>query len=415
MLAARSRARSEGVAAVTIPPNDRALLSFDSELFAPSGVDTRVSAAMERARRVDPWLRALLEVFPTRPDQGRVAAGPTGSGHTGGGSRAGAAALRGLPIVVKGRAGLRSAQTRRLVAAGCVPVATTATPRGPGHQTWGYTDRGPTRNPWVGDRSPGGSSAGSAAAVAAGIVALGTGSDGAGSVRIPAAWCGVYGYKPSTDLAAVTGLVDPSGLTVPGPLVRDPALLGPWADAVLGPLPWAPPLQSWAWSADLGFGGALLDPDVVAIAQRAAHRLAAAAALRQIDWAGALIDPQPAWTTARDPVPSPATARSAARLRAHNNTVLAELFSAVDLLATPTTPAGPHGHDGPGEHLSVALTWGFNLSGHPALSVPAGFTRAGVPVGLHLVARPDADAALLQLVSRNCPPVPAAPDPPSSM
>lgn len=367
-----------------------------------------MTAAVERSRRVDPWLRALLEVFPAGADVGRGVQRPTASGFPAGG-----AALHGLPIVVKGRAGIRSAQTRRLVAAGCVPIATTATPRGPGHQTWGYTDRGPTRNPWVGDRSPGGSSAGSAAAVAAGIVALGTGSDGAGSVRIPAAWCGVYGYKPSTDLAAATGLVDPSGLTVPGPLVRNPALLVSWADAVLGPLPSTPPLQSWAWSADLGFAGALLDPDVVAIAQRAAHRLAADAALREVDRAVALTDPQLAWTTARNPVPFPTASSAAARLRAHNSAVLAELFSEVDLLATPTTPAGPHGHDGPGEHMSVALTWGFNLSGHPALSVPAGFTRAGVPVGLHLVARPGADAALLQLASRTCPPVPVAPDPPS--
>jgi amidase len=73
------------------------------------------------------------------------------------------------------------------------------------------------------------------------------------------------------------------------------------------------------------------------------------------------------------------------------------------VLATPTTPAGPHGHDGPGDHLSVALTWSFNLSGHPAVSVPAGRTRDGAPVGLQLVARPGHDDALLALVAAHCP------------
>jgi Asp-tRNA(Asn)/Glu-tRNA(Gln) amidotransferase A subunit family amidase len=87
-------------------------------------------------------------------------------------------------------------QTVRLVAAGCVPVGATAVPgRGTSWQTWGHTDRGPTLNPLGPAFSPGGSSAGSAAAVAAGLVPLATGSDGAGSVRIPAAWCGVLGLK----------------------------------------------------------------------------------------------------------------------------------------------------------------------------------------------------------------------------
>jgi amidase len=57
----------------------------------------------------------------------------------------------------------------------------------------------------------------------------------------------------------------------------------------------------------------------------------------------------------------------------------------------------------------VSLTWGFNLSGHPAVRVPVGFTRAGAPVGLQLVARPGADAALLDLVRRACPAATIAP------
>jgi Asp-tRNA(Asn)/Glu-tRNA(Gln) amidotransferase A subunit family amidase len=90
---------------------------------------------------------------------------------------------------------------------------------------------------------------------------------------------------------------------------------------------------------------------------------------------------------------------AAARLRAANDEVLAGVFAAADLLATPTTPNPPHGHDGPGDRISTALAWAFNLSGHPAISLPAGRTRAGEPVGLQLVARHGEEALLLGLGS----------------
>jgi Asp-tRNA(Asn)/Glu-tRNA(Gln) amidotransferase A subunit family amidase len=96
-------------------------------------------------------------------------------------------------------------------------------------------------------------------------------------------------------------------------------------------------------------------------------------------------------------------------LRSGNDAALAELFDHVDVLITPTTPGRPHGHDGPGEHLSVALTWGFNVSGHPAVSVPVGRTADGAPVGMQLVVRHHGDAALLELLGRWCRPAPAAP------
>ncbi|MFI7074949.1 amidase family protein [Micromonospora sediminicola] len=62
------------------------------------------------------------------------------------------------------------------------------------------------------------------------------------------------------------------------------------------------------------------------------------------------------------------------------------MFSVTDLLVTPTTPYDAHGHAGPGNRVNVALTWAFNLSGHPAASVPAGFAADGTPVGLQIVA-----------------------------
>jgi amidase len=310
-----------------------------------------------------------------------------------------------LPIAVKGRNGLASAQTRALIAGGAVPIGTTSVPRGSGHQTWGFTDCGPTRNPWRPDLSPGGSSAGSAAAVAAGIVELATGSDGAGSVRIPAAWCGVYGYKPTGGFAA--GQV----VAVPGPLVRDPRLLHAWAAAVLGPLAVSPPPSTIGWSPDLGLPGAEVDPEVAELAFAAAEGLADRAGLGFRDVDARLRDVQAAWIIYRSAERGAAELAAAERTRLANNTQLDRIFDRVDVLATPTTPRRAHGHDGPGAHLSVALTWGFNVSGHPALSIPAGRTRDGAPVGLQLITRPGADATLLVLAGRYCPVAATAPIP----
>jgi Asp-tRNA(Asn)/Glu-tRNA(Gln) amidotransferase A subunit family amidase len=153
--------------------------------------------------------------------------------------------LAGVPIGVKGRHGLRTAGP--LLAAGCVPVGATSVP-GPGTpwQTWGLGRHGRTVNPWRYDRTPGGSSAGSAAAVAAGLVPLATGSDGAGSVRIPAAWCGVVGLKVSNGRLPSA---DRTGLMAPGVLARcvgDVAaywgvMSGAYLGAAPGPHPGAGP------------------------------------------------------------------------------------------------------------------------------------------------------------------------------
>jgi Asp-tRNA(Asn)/Glu-tRNA(Gln) amidotransferase A subunit family amidase len=86
-------------------------------------------------------------------------------------------------------------------------------------------------------------------------------------------------------------------------------------------------------------------------------------------------------------------------VRARNDRRLADLFGGAQLLLTPTTPTAPHGHEGPGDRYSTSLTWAFNLSGHPALSLPAGFGGDGCPAGLQLVA-PHGREALLLAVAR---------------
>ncbi|MFF9558227.1 amidase [Streptomyces albus] len=363
--------------------------------------------------------------------------------------------LAGVPLGVKATQRIASPLVARLLAAGCVPVGATAVP-GPGTpwQTWGTTDRGPTLNPLGPRWSPGGSSAGSAAAVAARMVPLATGSDGAGSVRIPAAWCGVLGVKTTGGLAPVRGRTVRSAH---GPLARTAAdaaaCLAALGRAGSCSSPGAEPLRMRvAWSATLGY--AATRQDVAATAHTLLEALTEAgitvphpgATVRLRDpaacWqhlresreettgpaAGGTpggaktpeaatgperapapeAEPGPERATAPEPEPEPRPRKTtppeagagrphgptgptgptgpAAATAAALNAALDRLFTEVDLLATPTTPGPPHGHDGPGESMSVALTWAFNITGHPAASLPAGRTAAGEPVGLQLVA-----------------------------
>lgn len=169
-----------------------------------------VRATLHRIDRDDRNLRAFRQLWP---EQARAVARDVEQALAAGRRLP----LAGVPLGVKASEGMDSLQARRLIAAGCIPIGATSVPRGTTWQTWGHTDRGPTVNPWRADRTPGGSSAGSAAAVAAGLVPLATGNDGAGSLRIPAAWCGIVGIKltngllPARDQQFVRGLVQGRG------------------------------------------------------------------------------------------------------------------------------------------------------------------------------------------------------------
>ncbi|GAA2267734.1 hypothetical protein GCM10010415_36290 [Streptomyces atrovirens] len=335
-----------------------------------------VAEALERIGRVDPVLCAFLEVWGEealrRADEvdARVAAGER-------------LPLAGVPVAVKGRHGLRAAEP--LLAAGGVAVGATSVP-GPRTpwQTWGLGAHGRTVNPWRADRTPGGSSAGAAVAVAAGLVPLATGGDGAGSVRIPAAWCGTVGLKVTNGRLPSA---DRTGLAAPGVLTRTASDAAAWWRVVSGrPIAAEPPAAFPVpahWSPDLGFADPA--PEPVALARTAADRLVDTGVVRLVRPSSPprLLDPAPAWLALRAPGADPADAH---RIRAENDRRLDDLFARADLLITPTTPTAPHGHDGPGEVYSTALTWAFNVSGHPALSLPAGFGADGCPAGLQLVA-----------------------------
>ncbi|MEU8890726.1 amidase [Streptomyces sp. NPDC048442] len=335
--------------------------------------------SLSRIAELDPQLCAFLEVWQ---DAAPAAADPE-------------LPLHGLPFAVKGPSGIRSYAARRLIAAGAVPVGSTAVP-GPGTywQTWGLGARGRTLNPYRADRTPGGSSAGSAVAVAAGMVPLATGSDGAGSVRIPAAWCGVFGLRTTRGLLPSP---DRTGLATAGVLGRSAAELEVYLGCVVdGYAPVAELPRSAVWSADQGFAaGPDLDPEVVAVARRAAERILT---LEEPPEGFALLDPKEEWFAIR------AGARPGA-VAAENTARLQQLFTHTRLLASPTTPFPPHGHDGPAGRFSTALTWAFNVSGHPAVSIPAGFTADGCPVGLQLVSEFGSEA-LLARAAASVPPWP---------
>ncbi|WP_435599241.1 amidase [Streptomyces anulatus] len=363
-----------------------------------------VARALERIGRLDPALHAFIELWPdealAREREAVARRLP----------------LAGLPFAVKGPSGIRSFAARRLIAAGGSPVGATSVP-GPGThwQTWGQGAHGRTVNPWRADRTPGGSSAGSAVAVATGMAELATGSDGAGSVRIPAAWCGVFGLKTTNGLLPSP---DRSGLASAGVLARSAAAAEPYLREVVAgggpdaapalPLPLPLPLPA-VYSEDLGF--AEVDPEVAAVVRAAVDRLVAAGTVRLLGRDAALLDPVRAWTAIRGGSPDDP---EAVRVRRTNDERLEALLTGGALLLTPVTPNRPHGHEGPGDLYSTALTWAFNLSGHPAASLPAGFTGDGCPVGLQLVAARGADVWLLAAARAVEDALPAAPVPPAA-
>jgi len=341
----------------------------------------------------------------------------------------------------------------RLRAAGCIVVGKTNTPE------HGWTSEtispafGATNNPSYPGRSAGGSSGGSAAALAAGMVPLATGSDGGGSIRIPAALCGLSGFKPSqgrVPAGSATGAPGSGLLSVKGPMtarVRDAVFV---LDAVMGPdptdpfslpapnAPWFPDLAGYVappkrvvWST-LGYD---VDPDVLATCESAIASIETMGTdVVRVDavftddpvwtflqlwsvYAQRVYEPlrgTPAWDTvdpglldtvqfAVDGVDAPAFAGAldaCYRYNAEIETCLTEHHA--DLLLTPTVAGLPPVLGRPGtidgvERLDwVRYTYPCNLTRRPAGTVVAGHTPGGLPVGLQVIGRPLADVTVLR-------------------
>lgn len=296
---------------------------------------------------------------------------------------------------------------------------------------------GETRNPWDLTRTTGGSSAGAGASVAAGITPFALGTDGGGSIRIPSSLCGLFGIKPHFGRVPVYPTAATPTLAHVGPMARtvrdaallltaisgydarDPASVAAVVPDYLGACERSPKNLRIAWSPTLGY--AKPTKEIAALAE---------SAVRTFEHLGCKVelvehifdDPIDLWMaefyagvgtrlqkTLREhrEIIDPAVAnvldmalnqsieeyygRVFARYDFREK--LRQLFEKFDLLMTPTTPtaAFPLGCDVPPELDGanivswVAYTYPFNLSGQPAASVPCGFTKDGLPVGLHIV------------------------------
>lgn len=342
-----------------------------------------------------------------------------------------------------------SLHVARLRAAGAVIMGKTNTPEY-GHK--GATENVPfgvTSNPWSLEHSPGGSSGGTAAAVAAGMVPLGTGSDGGGSIRIPASLCGLTGLKPETGRVPITGQKMPGSglLSTNGPMGRTAMDTAVALDAVIGPdgrdpLSLPHPGRSWAeavaqaevpdrvvWCPTMGF--ARVDAEILAVCTAAVEALAAAGTeVIEVDqvfpedpiapwlvlWGVARYKAQghlmasDDWArlseSIRPQIEYGARMSGVDHALAHDacyelNWRLEEVFGSAPLILTPSNAGQPpklgqDGEiDGEAEVGWVRFTYGINMTRNPAGSVNAGFTAEGLPVGLQVIGRHFAEAEVL--------------------
>ena len=212
-----------------------------------------VQLSLERIEQLDPQINAFVEVAPERAlaaaeevrpgDQRPFAGVPIAIKNL----RAvgGLRFTYGCPLMRDFIASYDHNVTRRLKGAGFIVVGTTTLPEYGILPTSEATLFGPTRNPWDLERTPGGSSGGSAAAVAAGMVPVAHGSDGGGSIRIPAACCGLVGLKPQRGRISSAPELGESLLGIDGMLTRTvadtAAILDILAGYEAGDASWAPP------------------------------------------------------------------------------------------------------------------------------------------------------------------------------
>jgi len=334
----------------------------------------------------------------------------------------------------------------RLREAGAILLGKTTTPEF-GWKALGDSPlTGVTRNPWNPDHTPGGSSAGAAAGVAAGLGPLALGTDGGGSIRIPASFSGIFGLKPSFGRVPAYP-VSPFGLVAHvGPMARtaaDAALMmqviaqpddrDPYA-LPPDPVDYAAALAGGLRGLRIGYsprlGHATVEPEVAAAVEAAARRLAELGAIvepaepgfdspRDAFWTlwttgaakvvsalsdaqRALVDPGLRAAAEGGRVRSALDWLAADAARAALGQTMARFFRRHDLLMTPSVavPAPRALRDDPAHDLDwiawTPFSYPFNMTRHPAASVPCGLTRAGLPVGFQLVGRPYADATVLR-------------------
>jgi len=382
--------------------------------------------------------------------------------------------LAGIPIVIKDLLTVSGVRTtfgsmayrdhvpqssdllvERIEAAGGIVYAKSNTPEfGAGANTFNDVF-GFTRNPWNTALSAAGSSGGSAVALATGMAWLATGSDLGGSLRNPASFCSIVGFRPSQGrIAADPGETAFNRMSMEGPMARTVADAAILLDVMAGydsrdPMSLDDPAESFeaaasrqrvpariAFSPDLGVTP--VDPEVAQICERAAERfeeLGARVEQAHPDFSGLqevfqvhralsygtslgpeleanreVFKPEIVWNVEKglaltgQEIMDAMVARSAIYQRAN------EFFSAYDLVLTPATVVPPYPVEQRfvervGDHeFSNYIEWcsiayAFTVLGAPAISIPCGFTQSGLPVGLQIAAPPRQEARLLSAAS----------------
>lgn len=401
-----------------------------------------LDAALGRIAARNPALNAVVETFPERSRQ-MLDEAPPGP-------------LRGVPVVVKdewplpwraqrfGAAEMplpsapgESGPYRALRDAGATIVGVGNMHELGASSTGNVSVYGPARNPWDTERCPGGSSSGPAAAVGARLVAGAVGADGIGSIRFPAAYCGLTGLKPTFGRAAMAGhhMADVSTTIVSGPLCADAADCRLLGGALFG----EDLAAADARGLRIGIVRDTVTDDVAPAVRDACEEAIRAlaeetgGALREIELADieaaalatvlianteAMIGLSPARLNRLDPELTPiargllkyrmllpaAASVKAERVRSLMRQRLAAAFEEVDVIAWPTVPAPAPPLEAPlvelpsgtltADQANVRGAGLANLTGIPAISVPVGLSE-GLPVALQLQAAWGRDELLL--------------------
>jgi Asp-tRNA(Asn)/Glu-tRNA(Gln) amidotransferase A subunit family amidase len=402
-----------------------------------------LDAALRRIDERNPELNAIVETFPEESRR-MLAEAPRGP-------------LYGVPVAIKDEWPLpwraerlgaaqhvgpapdpgESGPYRALRDAGAVIVGVANMHEYGSGSTGHISAFGPARNPWDTERSPGGSSSGPAASVAARMVAGAVGADGVGSIRYPAAYCGLTGLKPTFGRSTMEGHHVPQTTTiVSGPLCRDAADCRLLGGVLFGEV------LSQSGARDLRMGavpGELWEDTQPAVREACRGALetlrdATGSEVREVDFAGrehvliasvligqtedlAHVTPERIEALGPDVsiiarallryrmlIPAVAIAK-AQQVRTVVRRSLAELFERVDVLAWPTVAApAPRLDDTsvelpsgvyPADYVNPRQAGIANLAGVPAISVPVGLSPEGLPVALQLIAAWGRDELLL--------------------
>lgn len=422
-------------------------ISGQRQLLTEGRITSTDLLAISRRRiaALDPQLNCFRTLFDSAYDEAAAADQAIARGED--------RPLLGVPVAVKDNLAVTGQQallgtgspqppatqdaevTRRLRAAGAVIVGATNLPE---LALWPFTESatfGATRNPWDPARTPGGSSGGSAAAVAAGLVSAAHASDGGGSIRIPAACCGLPGLKPGRGLVSLApdtehwyglssaGVLTRSvadAVTVLNVLQDDPlelsdprALRIAWSLKAPQPTRLHPDVRSAVARAlarleELGHTTAPADPSYAGVQESFVVRYATGVAQ---DLRG-LADPSKTELRTRAVAAIGRRLEGRALTRANRlgleaRTRLSFLPGGADLLLTPSLPA-PARKVGSMTGLrtlaqagrAVPFTPAWNVTGLPAMAVPAGFTAAGLPLSVQLIGPPGSEQLLLSVAAQ---------------